>query len=229
MGILKLNENKAKSLALWSTGLFLIAIFLYFLPIEIPHKTAIPVGIAAIFSLWLCPWQMTLALAFSAAGDYFGAGANFIAQMSCFAISHIWFIVFFAQRFHRKVERDRKLTTKAKGYLAIVLFCSAALLVAVFTLVVPRVDAGVLTIGVSVYACLICTMLTLAMLQRSILFAIGAILFVFSDFILAWNKFVDTVPYHTFLIMIPYYSAQWLLYFRSSSLKTSKEIRQYRF
>ena len=216
-------------MALWSTGLFLIAVFLYFPPIVIPHKTAIPVAIAAIFSLWLCPWQMTLALAFSAAGDYFGSCGNFLAQMSCFAISHIWFIVYFALRYHRKVEHDRKLTNKAKGYAAIVLFCSAALLAAAFTLVVPSVPKGILKIGVSVYTCLICAMLTLAMLQRSTLFAIGAILFVFSDFILAWNRFVDPIPYTTYLIMIPYYSAQWLLYFRSTSLKAGKEIRLQRF
>lgn len=229
MGILKLDEKKTKSLIICSAGLFLCAVIQYFSPVTNPYESLLPVATLAFFSLWLCPWQMTMALAFSAAGDYFGADGNFLAQMSCFAISHIWFIIFFALRYHRKVEHDGKLTAKAKGYVAIVLFCASTLLAAAFTLIIPGVPEGILRIGVSVYACLICTMLTLALLQRSTLFAIGAILFVFSDFILAWNLFVEPVPHSALLIMIPYFSAQGLIYFRSIPLKASKEVRLFRF
>lgn len=229
MGIMKLDEKKSKSLIICSACLFAAAVLLYFSPVTNPYKSLLPVAILAIFSLWLCPWQMTVALAFSAAGDHFGANGNFLAQMSCFAISHIWFIVFFALRYHRKVEHDGKLTAKAKGYVAIVLFCASTLLAAAFTLIIPGVPEGILRIGVSVYACLICTMLTLALLQRSTLFAIGAILFVFSDFILAWNLFVEPVPHSALLIMIPYYSAQMLLFVRSSSVRISKPLRLLRF
>ena len=220
-----MGEKSIKISAVSSSLIFLVLCICYFSPIDIQHKTALPVGTLAIASLILCPWQITLALIFSAAGDFFGSTGQLLPQMGCFAVSHLWFIVYFAQRYHRKVEHDRKLTDRAKGYVAMVLFCSAAILTAALTLIVPKAPAGVLRIGVLLYACLICTMLVLALLQRSSLFALGAVLFVFSDFILAWALFVGEVPNCTLMVMIPYYAAQWLLFIRSSSFKLKHPIR----
>lgn len=224
-----MGEKSSKISAISSSLIFLTLCICYFSPIDIQHKIALPVGVLAIASLILCPWQITLALIFSAAGDFFGSAGQLLPQMGCFAVSHIWFIVYFALRYHRKVEHDRKLTDRAKGYVAMVLFCSAAILTAALTLIVPKAPAGVLRIGVLLYACLICTMLVLALLQRSSLFALGAVLFVFSDFILAWALFVGEVPNSSYLIMIPYYGAQWLLFIRSSRFKLKHPIRLMRF
>ena len=224
-----MGEKSIKISAVSSSLIFLVLCICYFSPIDIQHKTALPVGALAIASLILCPWQITLALIFSAAGDFFGSTGQLLPQMGCFAVSHIWFIVYFALRYHRKVEHDGKLTDRAKGYVAMVLFCSAAILTAALTLIVPKAPAGVLRIGVLLYACLICTMLVLALLQRSSLFALGAVLFVFSDFILAWALFVGEVPNCTLMVMIPYYAAQWLLFIRSSSFKLKHPIRLMRF
>ena len=224
-----MGEKSIKISAVSSSLIFLVLCICYFSPIDIQHKTALPVGALAIASLILCPWQITLALIFSAAGDFFGSTGQLLPQMGCFAVSHIWFIVYFALRYHRKVEHDGKLTDRAKGYVAMVLFCSAAILTAALTLIVPKAPAGVLRIGVLLYACLICTMLVLALLQRSSLFALGAVLFVFSDFILAWALFVGEVPNCTLMVMIPYYAAQWLLFIRSSRFKLKHPIRLMRF
>lgn len=224
-----MGEKSIKISAISSSLIFLVLCICYFSPIDIQHKTALPVGALAIASLILCPWQITLALIFSAAGDFFGSTGQLLPQMGCFAVSHIWFIVYFALRYHRKVEHDGKLTDRAKGYVAMVLFCSAAILTAALTLIVPKAPAGVLRIGVLLYACLICTMLVLALLQRSSMFALGAVLFVFSDFILAWALFVGEVPNCTLMVMIPYYAAQWLLFIRSSRFKLKHPIRLMRF
>lgn len=224
-----MSDKSIKISAISCSLLYLAACMCYFSPIGIPHKIALPVGLLAIASLILCPWQITMALLFSAAGDFFGSTDQLLPQMGCFAVSHIWFIVYFALRYHRKVEHDRKLTDRAKGYVAMVLFCSAAILTAALTLIVPKAPAGVLRIGVLLYACLICTMLVLALLQRSSLFALGAVLFVFSDFILAWHLFVEPIPNSSLLIMIPYYGAQWLLFIRSSRFKLKHPIRLMRF
>jgi uncharacterized membrane protein YhhN len=224
-----MGEKSSKISAISSSLIFLTLCICYFSPIDIQHKIALPVGALAIASLILCPWQITLALIFSAAGDFFGSTDQLLPQMGCFAVSHLWFIVYFALRYHRKVEHDRKLTDRAKGYVAMVLFCSAAILTAALTLIVPKAPSGVLRIGVLLYACLICTMLVLALLQRSSLFALGAVLFVFSDFILAWALFVGEVPNCTLMVMIPYYAAQWLLFIRSSSFKLKHPIRLMRF
>jgi uncharacterized membrane protein YhhN len=229
MRILKTSEKNTPAIAIASSSLFILACIIFFVPISLPHKICIPVGLIALASICICPWQITAALLFSAAGDYFGSCDNLMAQMGCFAIAHIMFIVYFALRYHRKVEHDRKLTARAKGFAVMVIFCAIALLSAVFALIVPSAPAGILRIGVSVYACLICAMLILAMLQRSTLFAVGAILFVFSDFILAWNLFVEDVPHAVLLIMIPYYAAEWLLFIRSSNFRLSKPLRLLRF
>ena len=205
------------------------AAVIFFLPWEIPHKTALPVMIAAIAALWLCPWQMTLAFTFSAVGDYFGYSGSFLPQMGAFAIAHVMFIIYFIGRYFRKVEHDRKLTGRAKGYLATVIFCIAALLATAFIKVVPGAEPGLIRTGVSIYTCLISLMMLSALLQRSSLYALGAILFVFSDFIIAWSMFVGPVPHSRLMIMIPYYAAQWILFIRSTPLRIAPEMRILRF
>lgn len=229
MAILKLNEKRIGPMAMTATALWLAASVIFFMPVDIPSKVTIPAGLLGLASLWLCPWQITLALLFSALGDYMGSVHNFMGQMGFFAVGHIWYIAYFAGRYFRKVEKDRKLTGKAKGYLAMVTFCAAALLCIVFTRIVPETPAGAERIGVCIYALLICTMLVTAMLQRSSLFALGAVLFVFSDFILAWNKYVEPVPYRHYLVLVTYFLAQWLLFIRSTKFRVGPEMRLLRF
>lgn len=229
MSTFKLQEKRIPALTWTSTGLFIAASFVFFLPFDIPHKVTFPVGILTLASLWLCPWQITLALLFSAVGDYFGSCGNFLAQMGSFALAHVMYIVYFIDRYFTKVERDRKLTPKMKGYLAMVVFCTLALLTVVCSRIVPAAEPGIIRTGVTVYACLISTMMLLALLQRSSLFALGAVIFVFSDFILAWNIFVEPVPYSQYLIMVPYFLAQWLLFIRATPYRVAPEMRIMRF
>ena len=229
MSTFKLQENRIPVLAWTSTGLFFAASLVFFLPFEIPHKITIPVSILILASLWLCPWQITLGLLFSATGDYFGSCGDFLAQTGSFALAHVMYIIYFSGRYLTKVEHDRKLTPKMKGYLTMVTFCSLALMAAVFVRIVPCADKGILRTGISIYACLICAMMVLALLQRSSLFALGAVLFVFSDFILAWNIFVEPVPYSQYLIMVPYFLAQWLLFIRTTPYRVAPEMRIMRF
>jgi uncharacterized membrane protein YhhN len=224
-----MSDKFSKISAISSSLIYLAACFLYFSPVVIPFKTALPVGLLVIASLLLCPWQISLALMFSAAGDFFGSIDQLLPQMGCFAVSHILFIVYFALRYRRKVEHDGKLTERTKGYVAMVIFCSAAILTAALTLIVPKAPAGIMQAGVIVYACLICSMLILALLQRSSLFALGAVLFVFSDFILAWNMFTEPIPHAGLFIMAPYFLGQWLLYIRSTSFRVGPEMRLMRF
>ena len=229
MAVLKLKDNHTRPVALVATGLFLCASVFFFMPVDLAHKITIPVGILTIASLWLCPWQMTMALLFSALGDYMGSCHNFLGQMGFFAVGHIWFIVYFVQRYFSKVERDRKLTGKAKGYLAMVIFCALALLSVAFFKIAPGAPAGIIRIGVCIYATLISIMMVMAMLQRSSLFALGALMFVFSDFILAWNKFVEPIPHRDYLVLVTYFLAQWLLFIRSTKFRVGPEMRILRF
>lgn len=228
MAIFAIKEDRSAIIALSSSLLFLITATIFFVPVDIAYKISIPVGILTIASLWLCPWQITLALACSAAGDFMGACGNIIAQMAFFAAGHIWFILYFIKRYREKVEHDRKLTAKAKGYLIMVGFCSIVLLVAVILKIAASAPTGILQIGTIIYAVIICGMMFMALIQRSCLFAVGAMLFVFSDFILSWNMFIEPIPYGTYIVMITYYLAQWLLFIRSSKIKARKQIRLFR-
>ncbi len=216
MATLKMKNECLNTATYASTSLFLAAALLYFFPVGIPHKLAFPLIIITVSSLWLCPWQITLALGCSALGDWLGDEGHFIGQMAAFAAAHIGYILFFVKRYHTKVEPDRKLTAKAKGYTFIFLFMGAVLTFWSCCIIAPEAPAGIVRIGVIIYTFIICTMMVTALLQRSSLFAIGAVLFVFSDLILAWNMFVEPIDGAGYLIMIPYYIGQWMLFIRST-------------
>ncbi len=229
MALFKLDEKKVKYVALIASLVFFAFAIFFFSPVKLPHKITLTVGSAFIASLWLCPWQITLALLFSALGDYFGSCHNFLAQMGFFALGHVFYICFFVKRWLTKVEADRKMTAKTKGQALVFLLLVSAIWFVAFTQVVPCANAGVIRIGVCIYALLIGTMLFTALMQRSSLYALGAVLFVFSDFILAWNKFVEPVEHSRYLIMTTYYMAQYLLFIRSTPYRVKPGLRLLRF
>ena len=43
-------------------------------------------------------------------------------------------------------------------------------------------------------------------------FRCAALLFVFSDAVIAWNRFIGPVPARTWIVMITYYLAQYLFF-----------------
>jgi hypothetical protein len=89
---------------------------IFFLPVNIPHKLALPVFTLFVAGLWLIPWQMALAMLFSALGDYMGSCGNVIGQMGFFALAHVWIIIYFIRRYINKVEPDGKLTVQTPQY-----------------------------------------------------------------------------------------------------------------
>lgn len=229
MAIFKLDPGKVKPAAITASVVFLACALFFFSPVKMPHKITLTLASAFIASLWLCPWQISLALLFSALGDYFGSCHIFLAQMGFFAVGHVFYVWFFVHRWLTKVEPDRKLTAKVKGQAMVYLLLVAAILFVAFTKIVPCADAGVIRIGVCVYAVLISAMLFFALMQRSSLYALGAVLFVFSDFILAWNKFVDPIQHSGLLIMTTYYLGQYLLFIRSTPYRVKPGLRIFRF
>lgn len=229
MAILKLDTNKIKPMVFATTGLFLIFALVYFLPIEIPHKITLGVATLSVASLWLCPWPISLALLFSAIGDYAGSCNNFLLQMGSFAVNHVFLLGFLIWRWRTKVERDGKMTTKVKGFAFISLLLVLAIIIIAMVKIVPCTPVGVIRTGVIIYIILISSMLYIALLQRSSLYALGAVLFVFSDFVLAWNKFVEPILYQKYLIMVTYYLAQWLIFVRSTPYRIGNQARRMRF
>lgn len=181
---------------------------LYFSPIEIPFKLAFPLIFLTLCALRLSSWPIILAMGFSALGDWMGVCHNFWGQMGAFALAHVAYIIFFGRT-------CRKGMTWNAGIVALYGIVVGAL-------IVPHVQ-GVLQVGVSVYILLIMTMCILAGMQKNLLYTWGAWLFVLSDTVLAWNKFVSPIESAGYFIMIPYYLGQLTLFIQSLNTKKTSD------
>ena len=144
-------------------------------------------------------WLIPLALLASSAGDWAGAMGEFIFQIAFFAVAHIFYIADFAP----------KCKFTLKRIVALVLF--SAIVLPFLGYVLMHIGDRVEMIAVAIYGVLIYSMGFTALLQNrkfSILYAIAAMLFIFSDSCIAYNRFVEHIPNATMWIMTTYYAAQ---------------------
>ncbi|MFR0765107.1 MAG: lysoplasmalogenase family protein [Alistipes communis] len=142
------------------------------------------------------------ALLLSAAGDAAGAVHDFLLQMFLFALAHVAYIRYFLP----SAEFSRRRIAAA----AVV---GAGLLLFLFAGIVPRVASSVERTGVALYGTVIAAMLLSVLFYRGRYapgFRVAALLFVFSDATIAWNKFVEPLPDAPLRIMSTYYAAQYL-------------------
>lgn len=218
---------------------FTVLASVYFMPAEVlsevlpeaavKFKIALPVAALAAFGAYLgIGWRFVLAFMLSCTGDAMGAAGSFIGQMGYFAAAHAMFIWEFAVRTWKSgrgvpaagMPEKRASAIRGHGndfrnspvWKTIVCLGVAAVLAFAFILIIPQTPAGMLRIGCSVYAVLIGTMSGLSLMQRSPLFALGAAFFLVSDMILSWHRFVSPVTASTWLIMVPYYLGQLLIW-----------------
>lgn len=152
------------------------------------------------------------ALTFSWIGDVILLFADrgeiyFILGLVAFLLSHIFYIVLFNKQTISKTISN-KLSFGA-GIGLIVIYFSMMI-----TTLGPKL--GSLTVPVVIYAIVISTMLYFALKgsfqweaipYHSVL--IGALLFISSDSILAFNKFYEPIPAASLLIMVTYLLAQY--------------------
>lgn len=196
--------------------IFIVLAAMYLMPAAaleqmLPEKVvrfriAYPVAALALMGAYLgMGWKFVLAFLFSCTGDAMGAYGSFFGQMGYFAATHIILIWAFAE----ELWKVRK---------TLVGLAVTAALVFAFALVIPKVAEPWLQIGCGVYAVLITAMFGLSLMQRSPLFAIGAALFLISDMILSWNKFVGPVTAEKWMIMVPYYLGQLLIWLGAATL-----------
>ena len=194
---------------------FLLLALLYFLPVAVAYKLAFPLAFLTLCALRFSTWPMVLAMGFSALGDYMGVCHNFWGQMGSFALAHVAYILFFC-----RTRPEERTSEGIKWKSAIVILYG----VVVGLLIVPHVH-GFLQAGVSVYVLLILTMCILAWRQKNPYYALGAWLFVFSDTVLAWNKFVSRIEWAGYLIMIPYYLGQLILFVQSMRTREQNQTK----
>ena len=144
-------------------------------------------------------WLIPLALLASSAGDWAGAMGEFIFQIAFFAVAHIFYIADFAP----------KCKFSLKRIVALVLF--SAIVLPFLGYVLMHIGDRVELIAVAIYGVIIYSMGFAALLQNrkfSIFYAIAAMLFIFSDSCIAYNRFVEHIPNATMWIMTTYYAAQ---------------------
>lgn len=211
-----MKQDKSDRKIIYISLIFIVLAVMYLMPSAaleqmLPEKVvrfriAYPVAALALMGAYLgMGWKFVLAFLFSCTGDAMGAYGSFFGQMGYFAAAHIILIWAFAE----ELWKVRK---------TLVGLAVTAALVFAFALVIPKVPEPGLQIGCGVYAVLITAMFGLSLIQRSPLFAIGAALFLISDMILSWNKFVGPVTAEKWLIMVPYYLGQLLIWLGAATL-----------
>ncbi|CAN1518901.1 COG3714 Predicted membrane protein [Flavobacteriaceae bacterium] len=152
----------------------------------------------------LFSWIGDIILLFADKGELY-----FIFGLVSFLVSHLVYIVLF-----NKQQTTRENDNKAQFWLGVFLILGYFTIM-IFTLF-PKL--GPLKIPVLVYAIVITTMLFFAFkgsLKWSIpankYIFIGAIVFVSSDSVLAFNKFYTPIEHASFYIMATYCLAQYLI------------------
>lgn len=211
-----MKQDKSDRKIIYISLIFIVLAAMYLMPSAaleqmLPEKVvrfriAYPVAALALMGAYLgMGWKFVLAFLFSCTGDAMGAYGSFFGQMGYFAAAHLILIWAFAE----ELWKVRK---------TLVGLAVTAALVFAFALVIPKVPEPGLQIGCGVYAVLITAMFGLSLMQRSPLFAIGAALFLISDMILSWNKFVGPVTAEKWLIMVPYYLGQLLIWLGAATL-----------
>lgn len=176
----------------------------------------IPFLLLAVFFSGSFPTKnfLLIALTFSWIGDIILLFADrhelfFIIGLVAFLISHIVYILLFNKQLRYKNRKNKAVFWI--GVTGIIVYLFVMLWVLLPTL-------GDLTLPVFVYALVISTMLLFALKgflnwekTGSWYVLIGAIAFVSSDSILAFNKFYTPIVLSSFLIMITYLVAQYLI------------------
>lgn len=157
---------------------------------------------------------LLIALVFSWIGDIILLFADrhelfFIVGLIAFLISHIVYILLFNKQLKYKNRKN-------KAIFWIGVTCIIVYLFTMISILLPSL--GDLTIPVFVYALVISTMLLFALKgflnweePGNWYILIGAIAFISSDSILAFNKFYAPIVLSSFLIMITYLVAQYLI------------------
>lgn len=149
-------------------------------------------------------WMGDVVLLFTDKGEIY-----FIVGLVAFLISHVAYIFLFSKQL--RINSSRNSAVFWVGITAIIVY-----LVLMLSLLLPTL--GDLKIPVFTYAIILSTMLLFAFKgylkwskPAGSYILLGAIIFVSSDSILAFNKFYEPILYSSFFIMVTYLMAQYLI------------------
>lgn len=163
---------------------------------------AVPTLFAAVMAATHCRQggnAIPLALLFSAAGDYAGSTGNFLMQVGFFAVTHICYICDFAP--HRVAQRQRMIG-------ATVL---AAITILYLGFVLSHIAEQSEFLAVAMYGLVIYIMGATVIFQkrqRYGWYVAAAMLFILSDSLIVFGKYIAPIPNGNTLVMLTYYAAQ---------------------
>lgn len=139
-------------------------------------------------------------LFFCMLGD--GLLSHFIIGLSAFLIGHLFYTAAFITKW--KFSWVRLCTI-------IPFLIYAGIMANQLVRAMQNTDNKGLIIPVMIYLLIILSMGWFSIMSGNIWSMIGSTLFIISDSILAWNKFVSEVTYSGVMIMLTYYTAQFLI------------------
>jgi len=159
------------------------------------------------------------ALFFSMLGDsflmpYFNI---FMAGLGSFLVAHIFYLIAFIPEIKAPIHFDFK-----KRIFALIAFLFyASLIITLFWKLISISASPLLIISIGIYATILYTVFISALLRNTStaqshqLILIGAALFLLSDGLLAFNKFVNTIPFSRLWVMSSYTAAQAFIVYGS--------------
>lgn len=151
-------------------------------------------------------WLVLIALLFSVVGDVFLVlpSNHFLQGLIAFFIAHIFYVIAFPAPWRLDALDPPALLST----IALV-----ALAASYYALLAPGANkegGRGLQFAVILYIAVISLMVWRAVLSGNPLIIVGSLLFYVSDALLAWNRFVKSVSWGDYGVMVTYYSAQYL-------------------
>ena len=208
-------NTSGKFYTLGVIGVYLILTLYYFMAEHSSWFIAIPVlfmGFATLAHSRQGGWAIPAALFLSSIGDYQGSEHNFIFQIFFFALAHIAYIMdYIAKRKPSKLNKALAVTP----FIYAIIFLS---------ILIPNINNGVEIGAVIGYAIMIAIMGASALMldiKYKWWYVLAAALFIYSDSVIVYNKYIERIPNASMLIMTTYYAAQGL--FASLHLLRRKE------
>lgn len=138
----------------------------------------------------------------------------FVVGLTAFLIGHIFYTIGFFKIWEYSLARFLSFIP----ILAYGIFMSSE-----FVKALHNRNENELIIPVILYIAVISLMFWSAIMSGQLYAIIGSLLFVISDSVLAWNKFISSIPFSGSIIMITYYLAQFLIAF--SLFHTVKQVK----
>ena len=188
--------------------LFLLSAALYFFrgavdcnsTLWLDFTKALPVALLGI-TTWFAGSNklLPIALLLSACGDIAGEHGALITQIGFFAAAHIAFICHFLR--YRKISRGRVAATAIW----------AVIMLLFGTFIVSHISSTTISIACSLYVVIIGSMVASTLFIDSkyrAWYITAALIFVFSDSCIAWNRFIEKFDGAGLAIMTTYFTAQ---------------------